>query len=111
MVIVNADVRTMAGERFEHGYIHMDGGKIVSVGPMERAPRDAERFDAAGAVALPGLVDAHCHIGMWEDGLGFEGDDGNEDTDPVTPQLRGLDGVNPLDRRSPRRSTGGSRPS
>ena len=98
MVIVNADVRTMAGERFEHGYIHMDGGKIVSVGPMERAPRDAERFDAAGAVALPGLVDAHCHIGMWEDGLGFEGDDGNEDTDPVTPQLRGLDGVNPLDR-------------
>ena len=98
MVIVNADVRTMAGERFENGYVHMDGGKIVSVGPMARAPRDAERFDAAGAVALPGLVDAHCHIGMWEDGLGFEGDDGNEDTDPVTPQLRGLDGVNPLDR-------------
>ena len=43
MVIVNADVRTMAGERFEHGYIHMDGGKIVSVGPMERAPRPAAR--------------------------------------------------------------------
>ena len=98
MVIVNADVRTMAGESFENGYVHMDGGMIVSVGPMARAPRDAERFDAAGAVALPGLVDAHCHIGMWEDGLGFEGDDGNEDTDPCTPHLRGLDGVNPFDR-------------
>lgn len=98
MIIINADVRTMAGERYEKGYIHVMDGKIVSVGPMEQAPGDEERFDAAGGVALPGLVDAHCHIGMWEDGLGFEGDDGNEDTDPVTPQLRGLDGVNPFDR-------------
>ena len=43
------------------------------------------------------LSDAHTHIGMWEDGLNFEGDDGNEDTDPITPQLRAVDAINPLD--------------
>ena len=40
----------------------------------------------------------HSHLGLYEDGLGFEGADGNEDTDPVTPHLRAIDGVNPLDR-------------
>ncbi|MDR3051375.1 MAG: amidohydrolase, partial [Oscillospiraceae bacterium] len=48
--------------------------------------------------ALPGIIDAHSHIGMWEDGMGFEGSDGNEATDPLTPQMRGLDGLNPQDR-------------
>ena len=46
---------------------------------------------------MPGIVDAHCHIGMWEDGIGFEGSDGNEATDPVTPELRAIDGINPED--------------
>lgn len=46
----------------------------------------------------PGLIDIHSHIGLYEDGLGFEGADGNEDTDPATPHLRALDGVNPFDR-------------
>ncbi len=55
-------------------------------------------IDAAGNYVTPGLVDAHCHIGMWEDAVGFEGDDGNETTDPVTPQLRAIDGIYHADR-------------
>ena len=98
MVIYNARVRTMCGMDFENGYIQMENGKISSVGDMSDCPASEERFDACRAVALPGLIDAHCHIGMWEDGMGFEGDDGNEDTDPCTPHLRGMDGINPLDR-------------
>ena len=47
---------------------------------------------------MPGFIDAHCHLGMFGDALGFEGDDGNEATDPCTPHLRAIDGVNPLDR-------------
>lgn len=61
-------------------------------------PACPEALDASGRLLLPGFIDAHCHIGMWEDGLGFEGDDGNEETDPVTPQLRAIDAVNPFDR-------------
>ena len=47
---------------------------------------------------MPGFVDAHCHIGLFEDGIGFEGEDGNEATDPVTPHLRAIDAINPMDR-------------
>ena len=46
----------------------------------------------------PGFIDAHCHIGMFEDGMGFEGDDGNEYSNPVTPELRAIDAINPFDR-------------
>lgn len=98
MLIYNAKVRTMCGKDFENGFIQIEHGKITSVGDMSNCPQSQQRFDACGAIAMPGLIDAHCHIGMWEDGLGFEGDDGNEDTDPCTPHLRGMDGVNPFDR-------------
>ena len=47
---------------------------------------------------MPGLVDAHTHLGLFEDSIGFEGEDGNEDTDPITPQLRVIDGINPMER-------------
>ena len=48
--------------------------------------------------SIPGFIDAHCHIGVFEDSLGFEGSDGNEENDPSTPHLRILDAVNPFDR-------------
>ncbi len=96
-LIVHADLRTMAERDYPDGFIQFCDGKITALGAMEDAPEQENAYDAKGAILLPGLVDAHCHIGMWEDGMGFEGDDGNEDTDPLTPQLRGLDGVNPMD--------------
>ena len=46
----------------------------------------------------PGFIDAHCHMGLAEEGLNFEGDDLNEITDPVTPHLRGIDAINPLNQ-------------
>ena len=55
-------------------------------------------IDAEGKIVMPGLIDAHCHVGMFEDSLGFEGDDGNEDSDPIMPHLRAIDGINPFDR-------------
>jgi len=53
--------------------------------------------DAKGCLVTPGLVEGHCHIGMWEEGIGFEGEDGNEDVEPITPQLRAIDAINPMD--------------
>lgn len=97
LLIKNADLYTMDGEgHVERGDVLMDGAKIVAVGQNLSAP-GAKVFDARGRVVMPGIVDAHCHIGMWEDGMGFEGADGNEKTDPVTPALRALDAVNPVD--------------
>ena len=98
MLIVNGRVYPMDGAVIESGFVEIGNGVIKSVGPMSDAPSDSETFDAEGGYVLPGLVDAHCHLGMWEDALGFEGSDGNEMTDPVTPHLRAIDAINPRDR-------------
>ncbi len=96
-LIRNARILTMADADYERGDILIDGGKIRAVGVDLPVPDGTETLDAAGLWALPGFIDAHCHLGMWEDGMGFEGADGNEDTDPVTPHLRAIDAINPVD--------------
>lgn len=97
LLIKNAKVLTMAGPDIDRGCILVDNGKIVKVGENLTAPQGAEILDAKGMWAMPGFIDAHCHLGMWEDGMGFEGADGNEATDPVTPHLRAIDAINPVD--------------
>ena len=100
MLIINGTVHTMDGLTIPNGYVAVSGDKIAKVGPMEERPShwEGETLDAAGGHILPGFIDAHCHLGMFGDAVGFEGDDGNEATDPCTPHLRAIDGVNPLDR-------------
>jgi len=104
LFIRNGIVMTMAGVTYNNGYVLLDGGKIVKVGEygdkLGILPDDKDMtvIDATGKYVLPGLIDAHCHVGMWEDSVGFEGDDGNEMTDPATPHLRAIDGVYHFDR-------------
>ena len=100
MLIINGTVHTMDGLTIPGGYVAIRGDKIAQVGPMEECPKDWEGrvFDAHGGHIAPGFIDAHCHLGMFGDGVGIEGDDGNEATDPCTPHLRAVDAVNPLDR-------------
>ena len=100
MLIINGTVHTMDGPVIKNGYVAVKGSKIARVGPMEDCPKSwvGEVFDAQGGHICPGFIDAHCHLGMFGDALGFESDDGNEETDPCTPHLRAIDGVNPLDR-------------
>ncbi len=97
LLIRNAKILTMAQADYDRGDILIDGGKIRAVGVDLPVPDGAQVMDATGLWALPGFIDAHCHLGMWEDGMGFEGADGNEDTDPVTPHLRAIDAINPVD--------------
>lgn len=96
--IKNGKLYTMSGEILEKGDILIEHGKIVAIGESLEAPLDAEVIDAAGKLVFPGFIDAHCHLGMWEDAIGFEGADGNESVDPVTPQLRAIDAIYPMDR-------------
>lgn len=98
IVIKNGFIKTMAGEDIENGQIIIEEGKIKAVGTDLEIPEDAEIIDAKGCLVTPGLIDGHCHIGMWEEGIGFEGADGNEDTEPITPQLRAIDAINPMDQ-------------
>lgn len=100
MLIQNGVVHPMDGPVIPNGYVLLEGNKIKAVGSMDAVPQGwaGPVLDAAGGHILPGLVDAHCHLGMCGDGLGFEAEDDNESTDPCTPHLRALDGLNPLDR-------------
>ncbi len=100
MQIINAKIYTMADAGIiENGFVSINDGKITAVGDMtDFEDNFDEKLDASGKILVPGFIDAHTHIGMWEDSLGFEGDDGNEDTDPSTPHLRAIDAVNPFDR-------------
>ncbi|MCI6256776.1 MAG: amidohydrolase [Clostridiales bacterium] len=99
MLIHNGVVHPMDGPVIPRGYVWLEGEKIRAVGPEEELPAwDGPSLDAEGGHILPGFVDAHCHLGMFGNALGFEADDGNESTDPCTPQLRAIDAVNPLDR-------------
>lgn len=97
MILCNAKIVPMEGEIIENGYISVENGKISGMGSMKNVP-EGEHTDVHGGWILPGLVDAHTHLGLFEDSLGFEGEDGNEDTDPITPQLRVIDGINPMER-------------
>ena len=100
MLIQNGVVHPMDAPVIPRGFVLLEGDKIAAVGPMEALPAgySGEVLDAEGGHIFPGFIDAHCHLGLFGDALGFEADDGNESTDPCTPQLRAIDGVNPLDR-------------
>lgn len=97
IAIINGEIETMAGEHISGGTILVEGSRIAAVGQNISIPADAEIIDASGRLVLPGFIDAHSHIGMWEESIGFEGADGNEMTDPVTPHLRAIDGIYPME--------------
>ena len=99
MVIFNAKIYTMNDndEILENGYVQCESGKIIGVG--EGFPnKDGDRLvDANGCSLYPGFIDAHTHLGLFTSGVGIEGEDFNEDSDPITPQLSSIDGINPMD--------------
>jgi imidazolonepropionase-like amidohydrolase len=97
IAITNGKVMTITQGTLEPGTVLVEGGRIVAVGEEVFLPEDAEIYDAAGKVVMPGLIDSHCHVGLFPDGIGWEYADGNEMTDPITPHLRALDAVHPED--------------
>ena len=90
-----------------HGDILIENGKIIKIGTNISHPQDAQVIDANGNKVYPGFIDAHTHLGLWEDGMGFEGADGNEETDPITPHLNPIDGINPMERSFEEARNGG----
>ena len=103
MVVINVKIVSMSKDAYydsECGFVRCVDGVFTKVGNMcDYSPVHGEEVvDGKGLTLYPGFIDAHCHLGMWNDALCFEGEDGNEDTDPSTPHLRAIDSVNPMDR-------------
>lgn len=100
MLIKNGKILTMAGLKLDSGCVLTHQDKIVrisqSIGESENT--DGIILDAKGGWVMPGLIDAHCHIGIQEEGVGSVGNDSNETAKPITPYIRALDAINPMDK-------------
>ncbi|MBQ5813577.1 MAG: amidohydrolase [Clostridia bacterium] len=106
ILIKNGHVKTMAGPDLIGGDVLIENGKIKAVG-MNLEAEGAQVIDANGRLVVPGFVDAHCHIGLDNEGMGWEGMDYNEIVEPCTPHLRAIDSINPIDESFPNAVKGG----
>lgn len=101
MYILGGRIKTMAGEDIPDGCIHISDGKITEIGRRDEIrihPAACERvLEIKDGLIMPGIIEAHCHMGITEEKKGTEGDDCNETVEPVTPWLRALDAINTMD--------------
>lgn len=101
LAITNGKVYTMAGAVHDPGTVLIDGPRIVAAGAEVAIPAGAEIVDASGKVVMPGFVESHSHVGIWGDSVSWEGRDFNETSEPMTPHMRAIDGINPNDLAIP----------
>ena len=98
LLIQNGRIKPMVGPELPQGCVLLgDNGKSLALGPSLEAPAGTQVLDAGGRLVTPGCVEAHCHIGLDNEGMGWEGRDYNEIIDPITPHLRAIDSINPQD--------------
>lgn len=97
LVIRNGRIHTISQGVIDRGSILVENGKIVAIGTDVPVPAGARVLDAEGMWVQPGIIEPHSHVGISEQGLGFEGNDTNEMVEPCTPHVRAIDGINPRD--------------
>lgn len=98
LALTNGRILTMSGQDYERGTVLVRQDKILAVGDRIAIPDGTEVIDVRGQTIMPGLIDAHCHLGIYEEIYRIEGNDANETSNPLTPELRAVDGINPFDR-------------
>ena len=97
MIIRNGLIFLIENDGFTKKDIELKDGKIERIGRNLSNDSGSEEFDAEGMYITPGLIDAHSHIGLFNESMRWEGEDGNEEFDPVTPDMNAVDGINPFD--------------
>ena len=104
VVIIHGNIKTMEQQDYTDGYLCIEEGKISAVGPMTEFQeeqwlmgKEVQVIHAKGNLVMPGIIEAHCHMGITEEKKGMEGDDCNENVNPITPYLRAIDAINPMD--------------
>ncbi|WP_232695896.1 amidohydrolase [Brevibacillus daliensis] len=97
VAITNATIIIGDGTKLDKGTIVIEQGMITAVGTDIDLSHVKKVIDANGKFVTPGIIDVHTHLGVHEEGIGKEGADYNETSSPLTPHVRSLDGINPLE--------------
>lgn len=97
LCVKNGLIHDAVNREAYQGDILIEDGKIKAIGKELALEEGTEVINAEGLMVYPGFVEAHCHLGLDNYACGFEGHDYNEMTDILSPQLRGIDSINPMD--------------
>lgn len=87
----------LAEEGFCKRDLRFEGAQIVEIAEQLEPKQGEEVIDCTDRYIMPGMIDAHSHIGLFNEAMRWEGEDGNEGSDPITPEMRAIDGINPFD--------------
>ena len=96
LLIKDGKILTMENKEYEKASILIENGKIKAIGEKLEAP-NAKVINAEGKYVLPGLIDAHTHLGLAGTALRWEGNDVNEINEPITSHIRTIDAINVMD--------------
>lgn len=97
LLIQNGAVYTMEEKRPISADILVDNGKIIKISTKIAQNGSMRVFNAQGLNVFPGFIDAHSHIGISEEKVSSQNDSTNESTNPITPAIRAIDAINPMD--------------
>ncbi len=97
LLIQNGSVFTMEKNEVSHTDLLIDKGKIIQISKNISPTERMRIIDASGLFVYPGFIDAHSHIGISEERKSSQGDESNEGTNPITPCIRAIDAINPMD--------------
>ncbi|SMC97701.1 amidohydrolase [Sporomusa malonica] len=97
IALTGGKILTMCGKNLDYGTILVRNNKIWAVGRNPDIPPGCRVIDVTGKIITPGLIDAHTHLGVESEGMGWAGTDVNERSEPITPGMHTLDAINPAD--------------
>ncbi|MDM5331395.1 amidohydrolase [Neobacillus sp. CF12] len=97
ILLKNALVYPITSQPIQNGDVLVENGKIINVGKNLNTDSSAKIIDCNNQYLLPGFIDVHTHLGLYDEGTGWAGNDANETAEAMTPHIRAIDGVYPLD--------------
>jgi imidazolonepropionase-like amidohydrolase len=93
----NATIYPVTAQALYHADLLVEDGKIKEIGYHIQPEQDMFVVNCKEQYLFPGFVDVHTHLGLYDEGTGWAGNDANETIEPLTPHIRALDSLHPLD--------------
>ncbi|SFA91845.1 MULTISPECIES: amidohydrolase [unclassified Bacillus (in: firmicutes)] len=97
ILLKNATIYPITSEPILNSDLLIENGKISKIGKNLVIDSTVKIIDCNNKYLFPGFIDVHTHLGLYDEGTGWAGNDANETVEPLSPHIRAIDGVYPLD--------------